>query len=127
MKLGVENFFFKIPIGRTIFNFSCKTSGFMPGYLLFWVNFWSSFCHFFMQKFCFLRGWVVFLSKKKLFFSCKTSVFAGLGALFGTFFCHFFVIFLKCANPARRSARSARGLTRDAKAVSGKPEGTIFV
>ena len=27
-------------------------------------------------------------------------------------------------NPAGRSARSARGLTRDAKAVSGKPEGT---
>ena len=45
------------------------------------------------QKFCFLRGWVVFLSKKKLFFSCKTSVFAGLGALFGTFFGGFFAIF----------------------------------
>ena len=27
-------------------------------------------------------------------------------------------------NPAGRSARSARGLTRNAKAVSGKPEGT---
>ena len=123
-----------------------------------------------MQKFSFLWGWVTFLSKKKTFFSCKTSVFAGLGALFGTFFCHFSckisvfceagrsfwvkkkhifscktkvfaglgalfdtffcdfcVIFLKCANPARRSARSARGLTRDAKAVSGKPEGTILV
>ena len=48
---------------------------------------------FFTQKFCFLRGWVVFLSKKKHFFSYKTSVFAGLGGLFGTFFCHFFVIF----------------------------------
>ena len=40
---------------------------------------------------------MAFLSKKKLFFSCKTSVFAGLGALFGTFFCHFFVIF-SCKN-----------------------------
>ena len=28
VKLGVENFFFKIPIGRTVFNFSCKTSCF---------------------------------------------------------------------------------------------------
>ena len=36
---------------------------------------------------------MVFLSKKKLFFSCKTSVFAGLGALFGTFFGGFFAIF----------------------------------
>ena len=46
MKLGVGIFFFKIPIGRTVFNFSCKTS-----------------------------------------------VFAGLGALFGTFFGGFFAIF----------------------------------
>merc|ERR1712116_25760 len=28
VKLGVGIFFFKIPIGRTIFNFSCKTSVF---------------------------------------------------------------------------------------------------
>ena len=90
-------------------------------------SFWYVFCHFFMQNFSFLRGCEVFLSKKKTFFSCKTSVFAGLGALFDNFFCDFCVIFLKCANPARRSARSARGLTRDAKAVSGKPEGTILV
>ena len=75
----------------------------------------------FLQNFSFLRGWLAFLSKKKTFFSCKISDFAGLGALFGTFFCHFFVIFLKSANPA---GRSARGLTRDAKAVSGKPECT---
>ena len=93
----------------------------------FWYLFWCFFLPFFMQNFSFLRGWEVFLSKKKTIFSCKTSVFAGLGALFDTFFCDFCVIFLKCANPARRSARSARGLTRDAKAVSGKPEGTILV
>ena len=93
----------------------------------FWYLFWWFFLPFFMQNFSFLRGWEVFLSKKKTIFSCKTSVFAGLGALFDTFFCDFCVIFLKCANPARRSARSARGLTRDAKAVSGKPEGTILV
>ena len=43
-----------------------------------------------MQNFSFLRGWVVFLGKKRHFFLCKTSVFAGLGGLFGTFF----VIFL---------------------------------
>ena len=28
VKLGVENFFFKIYMGRTVFNFSCKTSVF---------------------------------------------------------------------------------------------------
>ena len=28
VKLGVEIIFFKIPIGRTVFNFSCKTSVF---------------------------------------------------------------------------------------------------
>ena len=32
---------------------------------------------------------MVFLSKKILFFSCKISVFAGMGALFGTFFVNF--------------------------------------
>ena len=37
------------------------------------------------------------MSKKRQFFSCKTSVFAGLGGLFGTFFWHFFVIF-SCRN-----------------------------
>ena len=56
--------------------------------------FWSIFCHFFMQNLSFLRGWVVFWSKKRHFFSCKTSAFAGLGALFDTFFCHFLVFFL---------------------------------
>ena len=34
---------------------------------------------------------MTFLSKKKTFFSCKISDFAGLVALFGTFFCHFFM------------------------------------
>ena len=37
------------------------------------------------------------MSKKRQFFSCKTSVFAGLGGLFGTFFWPFFVIF-SCRN-----------------------------
>ena len=93
--------------------------------------FGTFFCHFFVIFSCkisvFCEAGRSFLSKKRHFFSCKISVFTRLGALFGTFFCHFFVIFLKCANPAGRSARSARGLTRDAKAVSGKPEGTILV
>jgi len=47
-----------------------------------------------MQNFSFLRGWVVFLSKKKTIFLCKTSVFAGLGGLFSTFFVYFLSFFL---------------------------------
>ena len=100
MKLGVEIFFFKIPIGRTVFIFSCKTSSFVGGFSFFW----SFFCHFFMQNFSFLRGWMVFLSKKRHFFSCKTSAFAGLGGLFGNFFGTFVSFFL--FNPGR--AREAR-------------------
>ena len=66
--------------------------------MLFLVPFLELFLSFFiMQKFSFLRGWEVFLSKKRQFFSYKTSVFAGLGGLFGTFFSTFFVIFL-CKN-----------------------------
>ena len=97
MKLGVEIFFFKIPYCRTIFNFSCKTSGFCGAGCFFGGTFLSFFGHFFIHNLSFLRGWVVFLSEKDNFFSCKTSVFAGLGSLFGTFFWHFFVIF-SCRN-----------------------------
>ena len=78
VKLGVEIFFSKIPKGRTVFNFSCKTSSFVGGFSFFL----SFFCHFFMQKFSFLRGWMVFLCKKRHFFSCKTSAFEGLGGHF---------------------------------------------
>ena len=52
MKLGVEIFFFKITIGRTIFNFSCKTSGFCGAGCFFGVTFLALFCHFF----CLIRG-----------------------------------------------------------------------
>ena len=89
VKLGVEIFFFKIPIGRTVFNFSCKTSGFTGGFSFSWSTFCqffvifscntSAFCGagwsfwvkkdiFFHAKLQFLRGWVVFLSKKNTFF-----------------------------------------------------------
>ena len=82
MKLGVEIFFFKITIGRTIFNFSCKTSGFCGAGCFFGGTFLSFFGHFFLQNFSFLRGCEVFLSKKIQFFSGKNYVFAGLDALF---------------------------------------------
>ena len=82
MKLGVENFFFKIPTCRTVFNFSCKTSGFCGAGCFFGGTFLSFFGHFFLQNFSFLRGWEVFLSKKIQFLSGKNSVFAGLDALF---------------------------------------------
>ena len=61
MKLGVEIFFFKIPIGRTIFNFSCKTSGFLRGWVVFLVIFFVNFL---------------------AFFHAKLQLFAGLGGLF---------------------------------------------
>ena len=64
MKLGVEIFFFKIPCCRTIFNFSSKTSGFFR---------------------------VSAVVGRFSIFHAKLQVFAGLGALFGTFFCHFFM------------------------------------
>ena len=49
-----------------------------------------------MQKFSFLRGWEVFFSKKRHFFSCKTSIFAGLGCLFEQKKWHFLRFFRKC-------------------------------
>ena len=44
VKLGVENFFFKIPLGRTVLNFSYKTSGFCGA----GCSFWYLFCQFFV-------------------------------------------------------------------------------
>ena len=55
---------------------------FLRGWVLFLVPFFVIFLSFFMQNFSFLRGWEVFLSKKRQFFSCKTSFFGGLHALF---------------------------------------------
>ena len=96
VKLEVENFFFKIPIGRTIFNFSCKTSRFCGAGCSFWYLFLLIFCHFFMQNFSFLGGWVVFLSKKRLFFHEKLRFLRGWMLFlvpFLTLFCHFFCLF----------------------------------
>ena len=110
---GSRFFFFKIPIGRTVFNFSCKTSRSCLGTCSFGGTFLSFFGHFFLQNFSFLRGWEVFLSKKRQFFEMKLHVFGGLGALFGTFFINFLSFFLNVppylAQPRRASARSARG------------------
>ena len=84
-----------------------------------------------MQKFSFLRGWEVFFSKKTTFFFVQNFSFCGAGWSFWVEKMAFFWDFLEnvaadlvWGNPAGRSARSARGLTRDAKAVSEKPEGT---
>ena len=107
-------------------NFSFCGSGWS-----FWYLFLALFCHFFMQKFSFLRGWEVFFSKKTTFFFVQNFSFCGAGWSFWVEKMAFFWDFLEnvaadlvWGNPAGRSARSARGLTRDAKAVSGKPEGT---
>ena len=91
MKLGVGIFFFKIPIGRTIFNFSCKTSGFLSWYLLFWVNFLVNFLSFFYAKLQFFaRLGGLFELKKKLFFHAKLQFLRG----WVLFLVPFFVIFL---------------------------------
>ena len=107
-------------------NFSFCGSGWS-----FWYLFLALFCHFFMQKFSFLRGWEVFFSKKTTFFFVQNFSFCGAGWSFWVKKMAFFWDFLEnvaadlvWGNPAGRSARSARGLTRDAKAVSEKPEGT---
>ena len=88
-EVGCRDFFFKITKGRTIFNFSCKTSGFWGGFSFFWSIFCqfcgifsckiSAFCGagwsfwvknyiFFHAKLKLLKGWVVFLSKKMTIF-----------------------------------------------------------
>ena len=90
MKLGVEKINFKIPYCRTVFNFSCKTSGFCGAGCFFGGTFLSIFCHFFMQNFSFLRGWEVFLSKKKtLFFRKKFQVLRGWMLFLTIFKFHF--------------------------------------
>ena len=88
-----------------------------------------------MQNFSFLRGWVLFLSKKSQFFEMKLHVFAGLGALFGTFFINFLSFFLNVppispTTPEGERAKRAR-LTRDADSrctLAGGPQPlSIFV
>ena len=66
------------------FRFHAWVSAFLGQFLVIFLSFFYAKILFFAK----LGG---FLSKKKK--SCKTSVFPGLGALFGTFFSHFFVIF----------------------------------
>ena len=107
-------------------NFSFCGSGWS-----FWYLFLALFCHFFMQKFSFLRGWEVFFSKKTTFFFVQNFSFCGAGWSFWVEKMAFFWDFLEnvaadlvWGNPAGRSERSARGLTGDAKGVSGKPEST---
>ena len=92
VNLGVEIFFFKILIGRTFFNFSCKTSRSCLGTCSFGGTFLSFFGHFFLQNFSFLRGWEVFLSKKIHFFLAKIQFLRGWVVFlvpFLSFFCHF--------------------------------------
>ena len=48
--------------------FLSKISCFRAAGCSFWYLFLSIFCHFFMQNFCFLRGWEVFLIKENIVF-----------------------------------------------------------
>merc|ERR1711973_932441 len=80
-EVGGRFFFFKIPMGRTIFKFSFKTSGFCGAG---WI-FWSIFCQFFKQNLSFYRGWLVFLSKKDTFFFAKLQFLRGWMLFLGTF------------------------------------------
>jgi len=94
VKLGVEIFFFKIPIGRTIFKFSFKTSGFCGAG---WI-FWSIFCQFFVifssKTWVFSGAGWSFWVKKTLFFCAKLHFLRGWMLFLGTFlsiflsFCH---------------------------------------
>ena len=52
MKFEVEKINLKIPYCRTVFIFSCKTSGFCGAGCFFGVTFLALFCHFF----CLIRG-----------------------------------------------------------------------
>ena len=70
-----------VPIGETISIFHAKLQIFGGMGALF-GTFLALFCRLFMQNFSFLRGWELFLSKKRQFFSSKTSVFGGLVGLF---------------------------------------------
>ena len=90
MKLGVEIFFFKIPIGRTVFNFSCKTSVF---FLLFYVKKKiapiknkKNFFQFLEQLGALFKKMTYFLVNFFVnflaFFHAKLQLFAGLGGLF---------------------------------------------
>ena len=91
VKLGVGIFFFKITISRTIFNCSCKTSGFLNGYLLFWVNFLSFFFFIFLCKnFVFCEAGWFFLVKN---FLMQNFSFCGAGCSLWFLFLSFFFIF----------------------------------
>ena len=89
--------------------------GFYESVFYYWVILLGNFLSLFHAKFQFFPRLGGFSSNKIHFFSWKNSVFEGLDAFFGTFFGTFLSFFL--FNPGR-------ALTRDAKVVSGKPEGT---
>ena len=76
-------------------NFSFCGSGWS-----FWYLFFALFCHFFMQKFSFLRGWEVFFTKKTTFFFMQNfSVLSRQVLFLVPFFCTFLSIF---QNPHRQ-------------------------
>ena len=60
MKLGVEIFFFKIPIGRTIFGFSSKTLKKKPRTCSFFVSEVSEVKVIRFGSFVFYEGWDVY-------------------------------------------------------------------
>ena len=81
VKLGVEIFFFKIPIGRTIFKFSFKTSGFCGAGWIFWSIFCQFFVIFWSKTWVFSGAGWSFWVKKTLFFLQNFS-FCGAGCSF---------------------------------------------
>ena len=99
------NFVFKIPIGRTIFNFSCKTSGFCGG----GCSFWYLFCQFFVIfEFTISVFWEAgrsFRVKKDSFFHTKLRIFGGW-MLFLSKKMQDFEIFLRFLRKRSRSAKA---------------------
>ena len=68
---------------------------FLWGWVLFLVPFFVIYLSFFHVKFQFFARLGDIFEKKRKLFSCKTSVFAGLGAVLGSSFCHFFHFFMQ--------------------------------
>ena len=152
MKLGVGIFFFHAKLlafsgagcsfwylfCQFLVIFSCKTSGFLRGWVVFlsknrqffyaklqflrgWVvflvPFLSLFCHFFMQNFSFLRGWEVFLSKKDNKFHAKLH-FLGGWVVFLSKKMTFSEIFEKVCAEALKRPSLARSVPKPLKAPS---------
>ena len=93
-------------------NFSFCGSGWS-----FWYLFLALFCHFFMQKLSFLRGWEVSFSKKRHFFRSKLQFLRGWVVFLSRKNGIFLRFFRKCApnsdGPASAAVRVLTAVNAD--------------